>query len=63
MKNIQNVKDDSCPSCLWSGTFKGTQVTDDDVEVLDTLLVMLETKNFAHMFGGTCDEELLGHWN
>ena len=35
---------------------------DDDGEVLDTLLIILETQNLAHMFGGTCDHKLLGHW-
>ena len=39
------------------------QVIDDDGEVLDTLLIMLDTQNSAQMFGGTCDHKLLGHWD
>ena len=27
-----------------------------------SLIIMLETQNLAHMFGGTCDKKLLGHW-
>ena len=58
-----NVTDDSCPPCLQSGTIKVLHVSDDnDGEVLDTLLIMLETQSMAHMFGGTCDHKLLDHW-
>ena len=35
----------------------------DDDDVLDTLLSMLETQNLGHMFGGTWDHKLLGHWD
>ena len=31
-------------------------------EVLYTLLIMLDTKNLAHMFGVACDHDLLGRW-
>ena len=40
---------------------KSSQISDDD-EVLDRLLIMLETQNLVHMFGGTCDHKLLCHW-
>ena len=40
---------------------KSSQVPDDEREFLDTLLIMLETKNLEHMFGGTYDHKLLGH--
>ena len=36
--------------------------TTDDRGVLETFLIMLETLNLAHMFGGTWDHKLLGHW-
>ena len=39
MKNTEYVKDESCPSTLWSQTFKVLQVTDDDIEVLDTFFI------------------------
>ena len=55
-----NDKDDSCPPCLQSGTIKVLQVSDDDGEVLDTLLIMLETQYLVHLFGGTFDDKLLG---
>ena len=42
---------------------KVLQVSDDDGEVLDTLLIMLETQNLVHILGGSCDHKLLGHWS
>ena len=39
-----------------------SQVTDDDGGVLDTLLIILEIQNCAHMFGGTYDHKLFGQW-
>ena len=41
---------------------QSSQVADDNGRFLNTLLIMLETQNLAHMFGGTCDHRLLGHW-
>ena len=44
MKNNYEVNGDLCPPCsLSSGTLEVLQVTDDDGEVLDTLLIMLKT--------------------
>ena len=62
MENIYYVKDYSYPPCLQSGTTKILPVSNDEGEVLDKLLIMLETQNLAHMFGGTCDHKLLGQW-
>ena len=47
-------------SCLWSGTINVLQVTEDDMGVLDTLLIMLEFWNFAHRSEIQCQEQLLG---
>ena len=47
--------------CLQSGALKVLQVTDDNGEVLDTLINMVDTPNLSHMFGGTWDHKLLGH--
>ena len=47
--------------CIQLGALKVIQVIYDDGEVVNTLLIMLETQHFMHMFGGTCDHELLGH--
>ena len=38
------------------------QVTEDDGGVLDTLLIMLEIQDFAHMFGGTYDHTFYVQW-
>ena len=62
MKHILNVEDGPCPPCPQSRTLKVLQVIDDDVEIFATSLIMPETQNLAHMFGGTCDHNLLGHW-
>ena len=56
------INDDQCPPCLQSGTLNVLQVTDDDGGVLDTLLIILEIQNFAHMFGGIYDHKLFGKW-
>ena len=53
---------DPCPPCLQSGTINVLHVTDDNGMVLDTLLIMVETQNLTHMFGGNCDHKILSHW-
>ena len=56
------VKNDSCPPCLQSGTLNVLQVTDDERVVLDTLLILLESWNWAHSSGIKCQEQLWGQW-
>ena len=63
VSNNSEVKDDSYSLCLQLGSLKFLKVTNDDGEVLNTLLVLLETQNLAHMFGGTCYHKLLGQWD
>ena len=44
------------------GTPNNLKVTHYDREALNTLLILLDSLNLAHMFGDTYDHALLGHW-